>query len=61
MRNSDEGGDKERSTNMIEIIAGILLLIWISGLLLHIAGGFIHIVLVIAIVVFMLRFLKKAV
>jgi uncharacterized protein DUF5670 len=43
----------------IEIIAAILLLMWIGGLVLHIAGSFIHILLVLAIVVFLLRFFRK--
>lgn len=45
---------------IIEIIAIVLLLMWIGGLSFHIAGGLIHILLVLAIVVFLLRFIRKA-
>jgi hypothetical protein len=31
---------------------------WFGGFFLHIAGGFIHILLVLAIIVFLLRFIK---
>lgn len=43
---------------LIEIIATVLLIMWIAGFALHIAGGFIHILLVIAVIVFLLRFIK---
>lgn len=42
----------------IEIIAIILLIMWLGGFSLHIAGGLIHILLVIAVIVFLLRFIK---
>ena len=45
---------------IIEIIAVVLLVMWFGGFALHIAGAFIHILLVLAIIVFLLRFLKKA-
>jgi len=45
---------------IIETIAVILIILWLAGLLLHIAGGFIHILLIIAIVVFLLRFIRRA-
>jgi hypothetical protein len=45
---------------IIEIIAVVLLIMWFGGFALHIAGAFIHILLVLAIIVFLLRFLKKA-
>lgn len=45
---------------IIEIIAAILLIMWIGGFALHIAGAFIHIFLVLAIVVFIMRFFRKA-
>ncbi|HUD05126.1 MAG TPA: lmo0937 family membrane protein [Patescibacteria group bacterium] len=45
---------------MIEIIAVVLLVLWLGGFALHIAGAFIHVLLVLAIIVFLLRFLKKA-
>ncbi len=43
---------------IIEIIALVLLIMWFGGFALHIAGGFIHILLVIAIIVFLLRFIR---
>jgi hypothetical protein len=46
---------------IIEIIAVVLLVLWLGGFALHIAGAFIHVLLVLAVIVFLLRFLKKAV
>jgi len=43
---------------IIEIIAIVLLFMWFGGFALHIAGSFIHILLVIAIIVFLLRFIR---
>lgn len=37
---------------MLRIIAFILLVLWLIGLLAHIAGGLIYILLVIAVIVF---------
>jgi hypothetical protein len=45
---------------IIEIVAVVLLVMWLGGFALHIAGAFIHILLVLAVIVFLLRFLKKA-
>lgn len=41
---------------IIEIIAAILLIMWLAGFTLHIAGSFIHILLVLAVIVFLARF-----
>ncbi len=43
---------------IIEIIAIVLLIMWFGGFFLHIAGGFIHILLVLAVIVFLLRFIQ---
>lgn len=43
---------------MLLIIAILLLLFWGAGLAAHIAGGLIHILLVIALVVFILHFIR---
>jgi hypothetical protein len=43
---------------LIEIIAIVLLIMWAGGFALGIAGSFIHILLVVAIIVFLLRFIK---
>jgi len=44
---------------MLALIGLLLIIIWIIGLLAHIAGGFIHLVLVLALVMFVLHFLRK--
>ncbi len=46
---------------LLEILAVILLIAWIGGFSLHIAGGLIHLLLIIAIVLFALRFFKRTV
>jgi hypothetical protein len=43
---------------IIEIIAIILVLAWLGGFALNIGGGFIHLLLVLAIIVFLYRFIK---
>ena len=43
---------------IIEILAIILLVMWLGGFALNIGGGLIHILLVLAIVVFLLRFIR---
>jgi len=37
---------------MLLFIAGILIILWLLGLLAHVGGGLIHIILVVAIIVF---------
>jgi len=44
---------------LLNTIVVILLILWLGGFALHIAGGLIHILLVIAIVVFLLRFIRR--
>ncbi|SEO59964.1 hypothetical protein SAMN04488134_109111 [Amphibacillus marinus] len=43
---------------MIWTIIGILLLFWLAGLLLEVAGGLIHILLVVALVVFIVNMIR---
>lgn len=43
---------------MLAIIGIILIALWVVGLLAHIAGGFIHLVLVIALVMLAMHFLR---
>ena len=43
---------------MLLIIAIIILLVWGGGLALHVAGGLIHILLVIAVIMFILHFVR---
>ena len=45
---------------LLEIIAVILIIAWLGGFAFHIAGGLIHILLVLAIIVFALRFFRRA-
>ncbi|WP_142303729.1 lmo0937 family membrane protein [Neobacillus soli] len=40
---------------MIWTIIGFLLLFWVLGLVFHIAGGLIHLLLVVAVVVFLFK------
>ena len=42
---------------IFEIIAIVLLIMWVGGFSLHIGGGLIHILLVVAVIVFLLRFI----
>jgi hypothetical protein len=44
---------------MLLTIAGILIALWIIGLLAHIAGAFIHVILIIALVVAVMHFLQR--
>lgn len=43
----------------IELIAIILLVLWLGGYAFNIAGGLIHILLVLAVIVFLLRFIRR--
>lgn len=52
-------GKEVKNMGIIEVIAIILLIMWFGGIMLHIAGAFIHILLVLAIIVFLLRFIRK--
>jgi hypothetical protein len=40
---------------MIWTLIGILLLLWLIGLVAHIGGGLIHLLLVVALIVFVVR------
>lgn len=42
---------------LVEIIAIILIIMWLGGFVLNIGGGLIHILLILAIIVFLLRFI----
>lgn len=46
---------------LLNTIVIILVILWLAGFAFHIAGSFIHILLVIAVVVFLLRFIRKEV
>ncbi len=43
---------------MLLIIAAVLIVLWLLGFLAHIGGGFIHILLVIAVIVIIYHFLR---
>lgn len=43
---------------MLITIALVLLVLWLFGFFMHVAGGLIHIVLVVALIVFVLHFLR---
>lgn len=43
---------------ILEIIAVLLIIGWALGLGLHIAGAFIHVLLIVAIILFVLRVLR---
>jgi hypothetical protein len=43
---------------MLLIIAAVLVLLWLIGLTAHIAGVFIHILLIIALIILIIHFLK---
>ncbi len=45
---------------MIETIAILLLILWLVGFIgFHVLGGFIHILLVVAVVMILVRFIKN--
>ncbi|GGE33773.1 hypothetical protein GCM10011391_10590 [Pullulanibacillus camelliae] len=44
---------------MIWTIIGILVLLWLLGFMFHILGGLIHILLVIAVVLFIVYLIKR--
>ncbi len=46
---------------IFDIIAIILIVMWLGGFGLHIAGSLIHLLLVVAVVVFLLRFIRREV
>jgi uncharacterized protein DUF5670 len=43
---------------MLLTIAVVLIVLWLLGFFMHVAGGLIHIVLVIALIMFVLHFLR---
>jgi hypothetical protein len=46
---------------LIELLAIILVIAWVGGLSLNVAGGLIHILLVLAVLLFLSRFLRRTV
>jgi len=45
---------------MLAIIGVLLILFWVVGLFAHIAGGFIHLLLVVALIMFVMHFMRAA-
>jgi len=43
---------------MLALIGILLIILWVIGLLAHIAGGFIHLLLVVAAIMIVLHFLR---
>lgn len=43
---------------MLLIIAIILVVLWLFGFIMHVAGGLIHLVLIIALILFVLHFFR---
>lgn len=43
--------------SLLYIIGAVLVAMWLIGFLLHVGGGLIHIILVIAVIVFVFQFL----
>jgi hypothetical protein len=43
--------------SILDIVIALLIISWLGGFTLHIAGGLIHILLVIAVIVFIIRIL----
>jgi hypothetical protein len=46
-------GDQHKETAMLMTILGILVVLWVLGLVANIGGGLIHLLLVIAVIVFL--------
>jgi hypothetical protein len=52
-------GQAERGTNMLEMIAVVLLILWVLGLVSsYTLGGFIHVLLVVAVIVILVRVIQ---
>jgi uncharacterized protein DUF5670 len=43
---------------MLALIGILLIILWVIGLVVHIAGGFIHLLLVVAAILIVLHFLR---
>ncbi|HEY3897112.1 MAG TPA: lmo0937 family membrane protein [Chthoniobacter sp.] len=43
---------------MLAIIGLLLIALWVLGLVIHIAGGFIHLLLILALIFFLVHFLR---
>ena len=50
--------DKFKETNVLWTIFVVLLILWLLGFSLHIAGGLIHLLLVVAVVVLVINLLS---
>jgi flagellar biogenesis protein FliO len=51
-------GGTERILGMLLIIAIVLILLWTGGFAFHVAGGLIHLLLVIALILFILHLVR---
>jgi hypothetical protein len=55
---SDRAMKEPRFVGMLLVIAILLLILWGGGFAFHVAGGLIHLLLVIALIVFVLHFVR---
>jgi 4-hydroxybenzoate polyprenyltransferase len=44
--------------SILYLIGAILVIMWLIGFLMHIGGGLVHIILVVAVIVFLFQFLS---
>ncbi len=56
----DSVGNTHIALLMLAIIGLLLIVLWVLGLVLHIAGGLIHLLLLLAVVLVVLHFLTGA-
>jgi hypothetical protein len=54
----EESQPRKENEFMLALIGILLIVLWLLGFAFHIAGGLIHLVLVIAVVMFLLHFLR---
>jgi hypothetical protein len=55
---NDHRSGQKRLSGMLLVIAILLLLFWVGGFAFHVAGGLIHILIVIAVILFILHFVR---
>jgi hypothetical protein len=55
---ASNSADEQRRINMLWTIVVVLLILWLLGFSLHIAGGLIHLLLVVALVVLVINLLS---
>ena len=43
---------------MLEILIAVLVIFWLGGFALHVGGSFIHILIIVAVVIFIIRMMR---